>query len=89
MPFHKTCHPESSNTALADDADPPLPDRLVTVEQLSMALCRSPATLTAWYRGGKMPPPLPLGKGKYVWRWSSIERWLNQLERESGAAHAG
>jgi hypothetical protein len=58
------------------------PDDLLTERQLAEELRKSEATLARWRRTGTGPPWLRVGKTP-LYRWSDVQRWLEQQREDS------
>ncbi|MGH2378172.1 MAG: helix-turn-helix transcriptional regulator [Thermoanaerobaculia bacterium] len=59
------------------------PDRVLRPAELCALLGVGKVSLWRWVGAGLFPPPMRLGPAATGWRWSTVERWLD--DRESDA----
>lgn len=59
--------------------------KLLRLKEVSELTSLGKSTINLWVATGKFPPPLTLSKTIKVWRYSDVERWIDEIQGSPGS----
>lgn len=58
---------------------------MLKIKQVSEMTSLAPASIRRMYQAGTFPKPMKLSVGRYAWRESDVQGWLDKLEAVTNA----